>query len=178
MQSVIKFLKKILLVIELFFVILFVHWDKVLFVGIIALDQFCKALVVNRMTPGESIPVINDFFHITYLLNPGAAFGILPNQRMFFIAAGILLLAVGAYFYPKLKKTDTILKFGAVTLVSGAVANLIDRAQSGLVVDFLDFRVWPIFNIADVAIILGTFVIIYAVIFTMGEVSEVEEVRR
>ena len=78
------------------------------------------------------------------------------------------------YLLRTLKKSDTVLKFGVVSLVSGAVANLIDRAQSGLVVDFLDFRVWPIFNIADVAIILGTFVIIYAVIFTMGEVGEIE----
>ena len=169
-----EFLKKLLLYIELFFVILFVHWDKILFVGIIALDQFSKGLIVSRMTPGESIPVIKNFFHITYLLNPGAAFGIFPNQRLFFIVAGIFLLVSAAYFYPKLKKSDTVLKFGVVSLVSGAVANLIDRAQSGLVVDFLDFRVWPIFNIADVAIILGTFVIIYAVIFTMGEVGEIE----
>ena len=170
-MPVIKFLKKILLVIELFFVVLFVHWDKVLFAAIISIDQFCKGLVVGSMVPGESIPIIQHVFHLTYVLNPGAAFGILPNQRIFFLLAGGALLIGAAYIYPKLKKTDGV-------LIGGAAANLIDRIQNGLVVDFIDFRVWPVFNIADIAIVVGMFVMIYAILFKMCEVGGVEEVRR
>ncbi|MBR6012508.1 MAG: signal peptidase II [Selenomonadaceae bacterium] len=133
--------------------------------GIIAADQFVKAEVVENMVPGESIPVIENFFHITYVLNPGAAFGILPNQRIFFLLIGGGLLALAAYFYPKLKKADKFLRFGSVTLLGGAAANLIDRARTGQVIDFMDFRVWPVFNIADVAIIFGMFVLFYAIIF-------------
>ena len=177
-MPVIKFLKKILLVIELFFVVLFVHWDKVLFAAIISIDQFCKGLVVGSMVPGESIPIIQHVFHLTYVLNPGAAFGILPNQRIFFLLAGGALLIGAAYIYPKLKKTDGVLKFGMITLIGGAAANLIDRIQNGLVVDFIDFRVWPVFNIADIAIVVGMFVMIYAILFKMGEVGGIEEVRR
>jgi len=167
MNEVIAFLKKILLAVELAFVIVFVHWDKFLFVGVIALDQFCKAKIISSMIPGETIPVLQDVFHITYVLNPGAAFGILPNQRIFFLVAGGILLVFAAYFYPKISKKDTVSKFGAISLVGGATANLIDRVQSGLVVDFLDFRGWPVFNIADVAIVAGMFVMVYVILFKM-----------
>ena len=167
MKEVKDFLKKILLAVELFFVIVLVHWDKLLFVGIIALDQFVKAKIISSMVPGESIPLLPNIFHITYVLNPGAAFGILPNQRIFFLVAGGVLLVLAAYFYPKINKKDTLSKFGAIILVSGATANLIDRVQSGLVIDFLDFRGFPVFNIADVAIVLGMFVMVYVILFKM-----------
>ena len=177
-KKIISIMKNVLLVIELIIFVAYVHWDKVLFVSIIALDQFFKAKVMSSMVPGESIPVISDFFHITYVLNPGAAFGILPNQRIFFLLVGAILLGLAAYFYPKLKKTDKILKFGGTILVSGATANLIDRAQSGQVTDFIDFRVWPVFNIADVAIVIGMFVMIYAIIFKVEESRKIQSVRR
>ena len=177
-KKIISFLKNVLLVIELIFFVAYVHWDNVLFMGIIALDQFVKAKVVAQMVPGESIPIIENFFHITYVLNPGAAFGILPNQRIFFLLTGFGLLILAAYFYPKIKKTDKILKFGSITLVSGATANLIDRAATGQVIDFMDFRIWPVFNIADVAIIFGMCVLIYAILFRFEETKKIQDVQR
>ena len=174
-KKIISFLKNVLLVIELIFFVAYVHWDKVLFMAIIAADQFVKAKVVAQMVPGETVPVIENFFHITYVLNPGAAFGILPNQRIFFLLIGGGLLVLAAYFYPKLKKTEKILKFGSITLVSGATANLIDRARTGQVIDFMDFRVWPVFNIADVAIICGMLIMIYAIIFKAEELKNYQE---
>ena len=167
MKSIIAILKKILLVIELIIAVAVIHWEKTLFIGVIALDQFLKAKVTSSMVLGESVPVIENFFHFTYILNPGAAFGILPNQRIFFLVAGGVLLVLAAYFYPKINKKDTLSKFGAIILVSGATANLIDRVQSGLVIDFLDFRGFPVFNIADVAIVLGMFVMVYVILFKM-----------
>ena len=92
MKSVIAFLKKILLLIELVIAIAVLNWEKVLFIGIIALDQISKMHVENSMALGESIPIIEKFFYLTYTLNPGAAFGILPNQREFFLLIGVLLL--------------------------------------------------------------------------------------
>ncbi len=167
MKSTIKILKKVLLVIELFFAIIIINWEKSLFVGIIALDQYLKIRVMDSMTLGESIPIVDNFFHFTYVLNPGAAFGILPNQRVFFLCTGAVLLLATAYFYPRIKKNDRLLKFGVINLVSGSTSNLIDRFQTGYVVDFLDFRIWPIFNIADVAIVFGMCVVIYFVAFNM-----------
>lgn len=138
--------------------------DYYLLIGIILFDQIVKHIVSLNMRVGETIPVVQNAFHITYILNPGAAFGILENERMFFIIAGMLVLAVGFYILPKLKKQEKLIRIGAIFLLSGAVGNLIDRVQNGLVVDFIDFRVWPVFNIADVAICSGTFFIIYSVI--------------
>ena len=168
MKSLVEFLKKILLAIELAFVIAFIHRDKILFFGIVALDQFTKAFVMKSMVPGQSIPLVQDIFHLTYVLNPGAAFGILSNQRAFLLATGAGLILAAAYFYPMLKKSDAWLQFGATAILSGAVANLIDRVQTGYVVDFFDFRIWPVFNVADIAIVVGMGFMIYAIIFRLG----------
>lgn len=173
---VVSFLKKILLVIECFCAILYFNYEKVLLVTVIALDQFFKAKIVSNMIPGESFPVIQDIFHITYVLNPGAAFGILPNQRVFFLVAGSILILLAAYFYPKLRKSDRTLKFGGALLLSGAISNSIDRIQIGKVVDFFDFRIWAIFNIADIAIVIGTVIVIYAVLFKMDETGDIKGV--
>lgn len=135
-----------------------------LFIGIILFDQIIKRIVSLNMKAGETIPIIQNAFHITYILNPGAAFGILENERVFFIIAGVLVLALGVYLLPKLKKQEKLIRFGSIFLLAGAVGNLIDRIRNGLVIDFIDFRVWPVFNIADIAICSGTFFIIYSVI--------------
>lgn len=177
MKAIIPILKKFLLGVELAIVVAFVHWEKVLFAGILALDQFTKARVAATMQLGESIPIVQDFFHFTYITNPGAAFGILPNQRVFFLFMGAVLLILFAIFYPRISKNDRLLKFGVLCLVSGSTANLIDRVQLGAVVDFFDFRVWPIFNVADIAVVAGMFVMIYVILF-IEEPPRVEEVRR
>ena len=139
------------------------------FIGIILFDQIVKHIVALNMKAGETIPIVQNIFHITYILNPGAAFGILENERIFFIFAGIIVLIIGIYIFPKLKKQGKLVRFGAIFLLSGAVGNLIDRAQTGLVVDFIDFRIWPVFNIADIAIVCGTFFIIYSVMKSKEE---------
>lgn len=169
LESIISVLKKFLLVIELIAYVVFVHWDKFLFVGIIAIDQFVKGIVVASMVPGESIPILKHFLHLTYVLNPGAAFGILPHQRELFLLAGVAILIGSAIFYSQIKKSDSILRFGLISLISGAAANLIDRFQNGLVVDFIDFRIWPVFNIADIAIVIGVGCMVYSILFNFGE---------
>ena len=158
-------MKKFLSVVEIAFAVLFIHREKLLFIGVVALDQLTKAAVMRSMVPGQSIPLIQDVFHLTCVLNPGAAFGILSNQRMFLLITGAVLIAATVYFYPLLKKSDACLRSGALMILSGAVANLIDRAQTGYVVDFFDFRIWPVFNIADIAIVIGMFFMIYAILF-------------
>ena len=179
MKSLPESLKKFLSIVELIFAIAYVHWDKVLFFGVVALDQFTKALVMKSMVPGESIPILQDIFHLTYVLNPGAAFGILSNQRAFLLATGAVLIVATAYLYPLLKKSDGCLQLGATMILSGAVANLIDRVQTGFVVDFFDFRIWPVFNVADIAIVLGMGFMIYSILFRLDEgLNNVDEARR
>ena len=125
------------------------------------IDQLVKHLVVSTMHLGQSFPVLKGIFHITYVLNPGAAFGMLEHQRWFFIVVALAAVLLGVVFYRKLQQESILMRSGAGLLLGGAVGNLADRIQSGLVVDFLDFRVWPVFNIADIAICAGAGIWIY-----------------
>lgn len=128
---------------------------------VFVIDQLVKHLVVSTMHLGQSLPVIKGIFHITYVLNPGAAFGMLEHQRWFFIVVALAAVLLGVAFYKKLQQESFLMRSGAGLLLGGAVGNLADRIQSGLVVDFLDFRIWPVFNIADVAICAGAGILIF-----------------
>ena len=128
---------------------------------VFVIDQLVKHLVVSTMHLGQSFPVIKGIFHITYVLNPGAAFGMLEHQRWFFILVALAAVLLGAAFYKKLQQESFLMRSGAGLLLGGAVGNLADRIQSGLVVDFLDFRIWPVFNIADIAICAGAGILIF-----------------
>ncbi len=143
-----------------------------LFVVLLIVDQLVKFYISSNMVPGQSIPVIDGIFHITYVLNPGAAFGMLEHQRWFFILAGILIIGAFCWYYPWLRRQCAYLHYGCVALLAGAVGNLIDRVRNGLVVDFFDFRIWPVFNLADVAIVLGVVSMIYAIMVKMKETDE------
>ena len=128
---------------------------------VFVIDQLVKHLVVSTMHLGQSFPVIKGIFHITYVLNPGAAFGMLEHQRWFFIVVALAAVLLGVAFYKKLQQESFLMRSGAGLLLGGAVGNLADRIQSGLVVDFLDFRIWPVFNIADIAICAGAGILIF-----------------
>jgi signal peptidase II len=132
---------------------------------IIVLDQLVKFYIQIHMTQGMSIPVVENVFHITYILNPGAAFGILEHQTYFFIAVALALFVALIYFYPRLPPGCCLLRVGIGLQVGGAVGNVIDRIKTGYVVDFLDFRIWPVFNIADMAIVTGVALIIYSALY-------------
>ena len=131
---------------------------------LILADQAIKFLVVSLMELGESIPVFAGIFHITYIENPGAAFGLFANQRLVFIVAGILVIAAACLMYRRLMSEKAIIRWGVALLLGGAVGNLIDRLRIGGVIDFLDFRIWPVFNIADIGICVGVALLMYALI--------------
>jgi len=118
-------------------------------------DRFSKALVQAAMSPGESIPVLPPYFYLTYIVNPGAAFGIFAHRRLLFVAVTVLFLAGIIFSYKKLVSQRVFTKYGLALVWGGALGNLIDRLAYGAVVDFLDFRVWPVFNLADTAIVVG-----------------------
>src|SRR5690554_3301778 len=117
------------------------------------------------MTLYESIPLIPNAFHLTYIENPGAAFGLLANQRIFFVIITTVILGVILYFYYNLKGKHFLLRISLGMVVGGAIGNLIDRIRLGAVTDFFDFRIWPVFNIADSAIALGMIYIAYQLLF-------------
>jgi lipoprotein signal peptidase len=137
-----------------------------------ALDQVSKAYLEANMMPGMSIPVIPGIFHITYVLNPGAAFGILEHQTWFFLAVAFVLFAAILYFYHRIPAGYELLRLGLGLQLGGAAGNVIDRLKTGYVVDFLDFRVWPVFNVADMAIVGGVALIIYSLLFPPGKKAD------
>jgi signal peptidase II len=121
------------------------------------LDQWSKYFVLGRMSFFESIPVIENVFHITLIQNFGAAFGIFPYMRDFFIVITLLVVLFILAFLRHVPRGQVFLRLGLALQVAGALGNMTDRVRVGYVIDFLDFRVWPIFNVADMAIVVGVF---------------------
>lgn len=130
--------------------------------AVTVVDQLSKYYVTERFALGESVPVIENIFYLTYILNPGAAFGMMEDSRWFFIAVAVAVLAGGWFFRREVLAGDAFLRYGAALFMGGAVGNVIDRARTGLVVDFFDFRVWPVFNVADIAICVGVGAVVWS----------------
>lgn len=133
------------------------------FIAIIwlVLDQASKYYVMNHFALGESLPVIQNVFHLTYIINRGAAFGMLTNQRWFFLAVAFVLIIVYGFYCKRVNNGPLSLRVGTALLIAGAIGNGIDRYVLHGVVDFFDFRIWPIFNIADIGICVGVVCVIY-----------------
>ena len=135
----------------------------------IILDQASKAYIMGTMRLHESIPIIPGFFSLTYIRNPGAAFGILASSsssfRLLFFALTSLfaLVLLGTIFF-RLRQDDWVGQLSIAGILGGAVGNLLDRVRLGEVIDFLDCYVegyhWPAFNVADAAISVGVFFLI------------------
>lgn len=134
---------------------------------IIFLDQLAKFIACGKLLPSQSIPVVKSIFHITLVFNKGAAFGIFANAASVFIFISVfVILFISVFLFtptPKILAWGFIkrdmacgIKVAFASIMSGALSNLIDRLRFGYVIDFLDFRIWPVFNIADSAITLGT----------------------
>lgn len=134
--------------------------------GILVVDQLSKWLVVTRFSPGESVTVVPHLFLLTYVENPGGAFGILAYHTDKFVLLGIVLVVVmvAARFY--LGKGRPALNIALAFLTGGVLGNLVDRLRTGYVIDFFDFRVWPVFNVADTFICIGTVLLIYILLFS------------
>lgn len=141
-------------------------WLFVLPLAVVIIDQFSKYIVVENMALGESIPIIENIFHLTYILNPGAAFGMFAHNRLFFIGIAVVVIGLIIWARKEILASPLEVKAGAGLFLGGAVGNLIDRARQGVVIDFFDFRIWPIFNIADIAICIGVGLIIWNLLKT------------
>ena len=135
---------------------------SIIAVVILILDQATKLYVDANFRLHESVPVIDNVFHLTYVRNKGAAFGILSDSAVripFFIGVSIVAM-LGILWYIRRIRSDQKLALAALSLIfSGAFGNLIDRIRLGEVIDFLDVfwrhYHWPAFNIADSAITVG-----------------------
>lgn len=132
------------------------HLLLIIAAAVVGLDQLSKYIVSNTMETGQSIAVIRNFLYITYLRNPGAAFGMLPYRTVFFIIVTILVIGFIIYYYRTLPPGFSLLRFGLALQLGGALGNLVDRLRGTYVIDFIDVTIFPpIFNLADTAIVIG-----------------------
>jgi signal peptidase II len=133
-------------------------------ISVILLDQITKFLALKFLQLNTSVPLIKNFLNLTLVHNRGAAFGIFQNQLLLFVL--VSFFAIGFILYNLKNKTNSIiLKLSLSLILGGAVGNLIDRLRFGFVVDFLDFRIWPVFNVADSVITIAALFLTWELVF-------------
>jgi signal peptidase II len=132
--------------------------------AILFFDQLTKNLISRSLKLHESTVVVKGFFSLTYIRNPGAAFGVFADstdgfRTVFFLVISSLAILLLAYFFLRAPREDSVSLVAIALLFGGALGNLIDRIRFGEVIDFLDFYIgayhWPAFNVADSAITVG-----------------------
>jgi len=133
---------------------------------VVVIDQITKALTRAHLDLYDSIPVIANFFHLTYVTNDGMAFGLnFPGGIYLFSAVSIILTGVIFFYLWKEQNNHILMRLGLALILAGAVGNLIDRILFGKVVDFFDFMIaghhWYIFNIADSSVTVGMIIYLY-----------------
>ncbi|MCC5911957.1 MAG: signal peptidase II [Clostridiaceae bacterium] len=131
---------------------------------VLLMDQLTKLWASTYLQLQGSIPILENIFHLTYVENRGAAFGVLHGQRWFFILITIAIVGFILIYFSLNKNYPKPMMIGLSLIVAGALGNLIDRVVYGYVVDFFDFRVWPVFNIADMAIVVGQILVAYVIL--------------
>ena len=139
-------------------------------ISIFLLDRFTKVLVINNLTLGESLSVIDGFFNITYVNNHGAAFGIMDGKVIFIVIVSILIFAYLIYEIRK-ESHSKLITISISFVIGGLLGNLFDRVVYGHVIDFFDFNLFgydfAIFNVGDAFIVIGT--ILLAIGFLLEE---------
>ena len=134
--------------------------------AVILFDRLVKKLVTSNMAPWETNPVIEDIFHFTYVQNRGAAFSMWQEQWIILIGLPLVAIAAGlVLLYIKRNKWDKMMLTAVAMICGGGLGNLIDRMALGYVVDMFDFRVFPVFNIADIFICVGCGLMVLDVLF-------------
>lgn len=137
---------------------------------VVVLDQVSKALALSFLEPGRSVAIIDGLLHLTLTSNTGGAFGLFQGfgDVITLLAAGVSTVILGVLIWGGPRRS--VLTAGMVAIAGGAIGNLIDRVMPGrgAVIDFLEFRVqefqWPVFNLADTAIVIGTGLVLIALL--------------
>lgn len=133
--------------------------------SVLLLDQLAKFIASKNLLLNQTNPVIDNVFHLTLIHNKGAAFGIFKNQTILFIVISLITIII---IYYKLKTNNksqiNVLGISLALILAGTLGNFIDRIVLGYVIDFLDFRIWPVFNIADTAITTGAVLLGYSIL--------------
>lgn len=127
---------------------------------IVILDQLTKYTIKQSLQLNQSIPVIKNIFHLTYITNTGSAFGLFKGFNFIFILFSVIVVVAILHYLKKIKNNEKALQFSVGLLLGGTIGNLIDRLLHDAVIDFIDFRIWPVFNIADSAVTISIILLI------------------
>jgi len=143
-------------------------WGRVFLVGIallvFAADRISKALVLRYLPVGHSwnpIPSLRRWVSITHVVNSGAAFGLFPDYGTLFVVIAVVVVVAIVAYYRYLPTDRWLVRVSLGLQLGGALGNLLDRLRYGYVVDFIDFKIWPVFNLADSAIVVGVAILAY-----------------
>lgn len=159
-------------------------------VGVVALDQASKWLVLLNMELHESVPLIQDVLHFTYVRNPGAAFGSFSGARWIFLVISVVGIAAVLFYLVKFKPKEWYMSIPLSMIAGGGIGNMIDRLfygesfGNGTVVDFIDFCAFPrlwhwIFNVADIFVVVGAFTLfVYLLIDVIKEFKNPTEEKK
>lgn len=145
----------------------------VIAIAIVIIDQVTKYYAQSYLQAIHTIPIIQDIFHLTYARNTGAAFSILRNKQLFLIImTSIVTLVLILYLFKNRKDPSILLKISIAFIIGGAIGNLIDRIRFNYVIDFFYLVIinYPIFNVADIFVVVGAILIGYGVIFKKIEI--------
>jgi len=132
---------------------------SVISLAVIVIDQICKRLIVHFLEPGQSYYLIKHYLYLTHVQNTGAGFGLFQGYQGLLIWFSFIVLGLIVYYLPDIpnkRKWNVLIGL----LIGGAVGNLIDRVAYGFVIDFIDIRIWPVFNIADSVVSISIILII------------------
>jgi signal peptidase II len=151
----------------------------VAFATCLAMDQITKHLIVTNLTYSDKIEIVEGFFYLTHVRNPGAAFGLFatapaPWRLAFFIGVSLLAIGIVISFFRRIAPGDRLSALALGFISGGAVGNLIDRIRLHEVIDFLHFRLWqgyswPDFNLADSFIVVGVALLVLELLASEGE---------
>lgn len=139
-------------------------------ITVLLLDRASKLWIMSHMNPGSSWDLINGILSITYIFNPGAAFGIMQGKAGLFVVAAAVVITFALYFMYKYNPALRI-QYALALIVGGALGNVIDRIFYNAVVDFISVGWFPIFNVADIAIVCGGALLLIYILLNGDEPS-------
>ena len=135
-----------------------------LVLAIVGVDQVVKALVVRVFAVGTSLPILPGVLSLTYVRNTGIAFGMLSGFPLLVTVLAAMTVVFLVYYHEGRWRRNPTGRVAVGCLMGGAVGNLTDRIRLGYVIDYLDLHVWPVFNLADAAVVCGGALLLLALI--------------
>ncbi len=140
--------------------------------GVFLADRLTKFFVTSQLGLGTTVPVFPGWLHVTYIQNSGGAFGLLPQGPLFFTLISLTVFAAVIWYYRAERPTARFIVIPLGLVLGGTAGNLYDRLTVGKVIDWIDFRVFPVFNVADSALVIGLGVISLMILWPGSPLNE------